>query len=153
MDMSRLLDASGEGMLLFYLSWMTAEDIRKMTIQNSVLLSASICGILFSALRWTGGSIPIGLMDYLFLMLTVVLLHRFSRGQVGSGDLWTICLLPFYLSFSMSLGSLLGSFLMLMPAGILLWIEERNRKIRIPYLPFLWAGVCIQVIGNRLMHE
>lgn len=124
------------GVLLLLNAW---QDVRKREIVPWSLWIFLILGIIGNAVKpmhslWSmlgGAAVGIGML----------LISVFSRGSVGLGDGFLLCVTGIYLGLEANLLMLLGAlFLCALFSILLLCFRKAGRKTNVPFVPFLLAG-------------
>ena len=131
------------GMLAVY----SREDIKTGTLPVRGLLLGGAAGVgiyLYmrpcSVLSLAGG-IGVGLVLLLFAAV--------SRGSIGSGDGYLLCVTGIFLGFWDNLALLMSALLFSAGfAGILLLIKRCGRKEKIPFVPFVLAAYLVFLAGE-----
>ncbi len=130
------------------LAYHSVFDLRWQFIPGKSLAA----GVILSSC-WTLGRVMLGAQSWLgtFISLmpgiVVLLLARVGREQVGRGDAWELIHMGNWLGWSHCLTAfgiaLSGAFVV---SVLLLVLGRAKRNTRIPFVPFLCAGVVIRLI-------
>ncbi len=114
------------------------------------LLAAVLAGALFrlTAGPWNGGMA----VECLLPGLGVLALSRSSRGAIGSGDGWALLAVGWFLGGWNTFRLFWGGLLLASLWAAAVFFRNRNRKERLPFLPFLWAAhslYLLSFLGSR----
>lgn len=134
------------------LAYHSVFDFRRQYIPGKSLAA----GVILSSC-WTLGRVMMGTQSWsascigLIPGIVVLLLARVSREQIGRGDAWELIHMGNWLGWShclMALGiALSGIFLV---SVLLLALGRAKRNTRIPFVPFLCAGVVIRLLCSGI---
>lgn len=121
---------------LFLCSW---QDIRRKKISIPLILGG-LAALLMGA--WFCQKLNVGSrLGGLSLGILLLGMNPVTRGQVGIGDGLIVCIMGLCLGFNQSvlllLYALVGAAFL---SGILLMVFHVNRKMTIPFVPFLLLG-------------
>ena len=137
--------------LAVILGVLAAEDLRKHSLKGSTLVIYSALGMLTALLRAMGKGSELPLLDAVFMMALLLLIRAILKGHVGTGDLWILAGLPLYLKSHEIWEVLFWGILCMLPPALMQWMEEKDGRGGLPFVPFLWAGVMI-LIGRYLQY-
>ena len=102
------------------------------------LLAAVLAGVWF---RLLAGPLDGGQAAGCLLPgLGVLGLSRVSRGAIGSGDGWALLAVGWFLGGWNTFRLFWGGLLLASIWAAAVWFRNRNRKEKLPFLPFLWAA-------------
>lgn len=112
---------------------------------REISIVVTLSGIIFSGLMvifmpaYTIGEVLGGIGIGIFLMICSLI----TKGQIGIGDGIICCFTGLCGGFSDTLGMLLaGLFFSAAVSVVLLVTKKAERKTKIPFVPFLFAGYC-----------
>lgn len=80
--------------------------------------------------------------------LGVLGLSRGSRGAIGSGDGWVLLAVGWFLGGWHTFQLLWGGLLLASLWAVTVFFRKRNRKERLPFIPFLWAAHSLYLLGH-----
>ncbi len=139
LNLSEILKHSGViwiGVLLFFLG---IQDLRQKEISCWWLISIIpfiVIEIITSSEITFMGRIFGGLLGFFFIILS-----KITKGQIGIGDGYVLCVIGIMLGISKSAILLSYAFLLTSVVSMILLIFFRwNRKKTIPFIPFIFFG-------------
>lgn len=139
----------GEKIMLFMLGAMlgvsTWMDIRKRQVSVILLVVSGVLGLLGIVIWNTvsygsmAGGMAVGIL--------VAGLSKLTKGEVGLGDGWLLCVTGIYLGIYRNMELLLTALFLAAVWGALLMVfHKADRKTRLPFVPFLmvaYIGICL----------
>lgn len=136
------------GGLLLGLSIIVVEDIRAFRIPDIATLPLIVGGILCAALQGAAGPAAAGaLVGYVFMLAVEILYHRLrGRDGLGRGDAKLFAAAGAWVGWT-------GLPLVLLVAaasGLLAAVATGRRNSRIPFGPFLAAGLLVTLAADRI---
>ena len=129
-------------LLLLYLGAASYTDVKRKTVSMRM---AVLFGVLALAVEiyvkdpvfvWLAGAVP-----GCFLLL----LSRVTREAVGYGDGVTLAVIGLFTGFAQAMGIFMGALLILCPVALLFLIWKRDRKMTLPFVPFLLAAYLLRL--------
>ena len=133
-----------EGLTGGFLLLCSCQDIRKRKISAKLLAVFGLIGAVLALESeaswqiWAGRLLPGACM---------LLLSRLSGEAVGYGDGLAVFVCGLLLEPKRNIAMLLtGSFFCALAAAVLFAAGKAKRKTSLPFLPFLLAGFCVQLI-------
>ncbi len=138
------------GIFLGILSRMAWEDGRKNVIRSSTLWIYSVVGIVTAAIRqiWMQESLP--WMDMAILAFLLCFLKKVMPQGMGEGDIWTLMVLPMYVTAAQMWEGILYSMFLMIPIAAWQYWRKKDKTAGIPYLPFLWMGMML--VGRNMWY-
>lgn len=138
------------GIFLGILSRMAWEDGRKNVIRSSTLWIYSVVGIVTAAIRqiWMQESLP--WMDMATLAFLLCFLKKVMPQGMGEGDIWTLMVLPMYVTAAQMWEGILHSMFLMIPIAAWQYWRKKDKTAGIPYLPFLWMGMML--VGRNMLY-
>ncbi len=138
------------GIFLGILSRMAWEDGRKNVIRSSTLWIYSVVGIVTAAIRqiWMQESLP--WMDMAILAFLLCFLKKVMPQGMGEGDIWTLMVLPMYVTAAQMWEGILYSMFLMIPIAAWQYWRKKDKTAGIPYLPFLWMGMML--VGRNMLY-
>lgn len=137
-----MMEILGVGILLTIQAYW---DIRCRRLPLVITVIGGACGLLCSLL---GGRAPIGIVLGLIPGIVALLIGKVTREAIGYGDGLLLCAMGTYLSCSQLLSVCMVACTL---AGIIalgmLVIGRKSGKSELPFVPFLWLGYGIYLIG------
>ena len=119
--------------VLFFLAFMGLEDFKDQCVSLWKILLFLITGIFYFSIQYQWISIPI-----------------FSNGAIGLADGLIVLALGIWIGFWELLGVLSGAFfLSFFVAGFLFFFHKKNRTETIPFIPFLLAGMFLNLFFSQ----
>lgn len=122
--------------------WMflcSIQDIKRKEIHISLLIMG-VVPIMVSSIFWVEISLQNRLLGIL-LGGILLIIHWFSKGQIGLGDVIVVSILGGSLGFYLCSGILMFSlFLSAILSLVLIVFKRVKRKTTIPFTPFLFIG-------------
>ena len=136
-----------EGICLLVLLVLSTIDIKKRQIPVWLIIAAGAASILYH--------ITVGKQD-LYLMLGgivigcfFIFISKITREGLGYGDSFGILVLGIYLGFWQMLELLTFSFFLLTFVSIpFIWKKRMNRKVRLPFYPFMAGGYLLLIFAG-----
>ncbi|WP_026507982.1 hypothetical protein [Butyrivibrio sp. MC2013] len=128
--------------MLVYLVAGAVIDIKKRSVTGLYLgMGAAIAAV--SALVRIAAGLPLPMVFFELLPGLAILFVAFVTGQkIGYGDGWMILFCgPVFGLMNVALGSCAGFFLAGAFSAVLLLLRKAGRNTRLPFLPFLAAGM------------
>jgi len=134
-----------EGVLFFGLLLGAIMDIRQRQLSVTYLGSIGVLGIINQIFERQNSFLPVA--GGIGIGLLFIFLSKMSKGGIGMGDALLISAIGIYLGFwKLILLTGYGLFL----SGIfslILIIVKKDRKLTIPFVPFLCAGYLWMVLS------
>lgn len=131
--------------LVGILFMMALQDIRTQEIRGRMLVFYSVTGIFTAGIRFFGYECTLAGADALLLGILLLILHRVSGDGVGTADFWILAGLPLFLDADTMWMGIAASMPLLLLTALCTYWEERDRCAGIPYIPFLTAGMLIEM--------
>ncbi len=131
--------------LVVILFMMALQDIRTQEVRGRTLVFYSVTGIVTAGIRFFGYGCTLAGADALLLGILLLILHRISKNGVGTADFWILAGLPLFLDADTMWMGIAASMPLLLLTALCTYWEERDRYTGIPYIPFLTAGVFIEI--------
>lgn len=127
------------------LAGMSVSDMIFRKVPEGMLVTAGVGALLYQCMFRTadGWLVLAGAgVGGCFLLLSKV-----TKEGIGYGDNWGILILGIYLGVWNLLGLLLGAFVLLLPAGMILFMTGRcKRRTSLPFYPFLTGGYILVLL-------
>lgn len=125
-----------KGLVFLLLIWNAWQDCRKREIVPVSLCIFLLGGILVNIIY--AYQTPVNIAGGLLIGVGMLLLSQLSRGAVGKGDGYLLCVAGLYLGMGETLALLLGGLLLCAVWALLLLVLKRaGKNTEIPFIPFL----------------
>lgn len=139
----------GEVFMMMILIVLSKEDIQNFYLENRTLLMLILLAIGEGIIRIYQETWNYPLETFLYEMM-LLLLMNLSRKKLGGGDLIVLAALGLIMPIFELWAVLLGTFTLLLPSALLLWIQEKDAGASLPFLPFLTGGILMMKILYRV---
>lgn len=127
------------GLVIALLIWNAWQDCRKKEIVPVSLWIFLAAGLLVNMVY--AYQSPASLLGGMLTGGGILILSHLSKGAVGRGDGYLLCVTGVYLGTAETLALLLGAlFLCAVWSLLLLALKRAGRKTEIPFVPFLLAA-------------
>ena len=137
-------------LFLFYSGLLAWQDIRTRRLDCRLLAAGSLTGLLLLLALILRGNIETarlwqGYLPGLTVGLGLLALSRAAKEAIGEGDALCFISFAFWQPWDVLLSLLFGSLLLAGVTGLfLMMVLHRNRKLRLPFCPFVWAAAILQ---------
>ena len=131
--------------ITIFLILSTLLDLRKKEVNISLCIIFALVGLIYEIFisKTDILSIILGIIPGIFLMLTSIVTNE----EIGKGDAAILCTIGIYLGLKKSILVLIYAlFMTVIIGGILLLIRKKNKKYKIPFVPFIlcsYIALCI----------
>jgi len=135
--------------VLVFLALCSMQDAREKRISVKLLVLA---GGLFGMASLLFEDMHIGQrICNMMPGLAALLLAFLTKEQVGYGDAACLIVLGSMISADVLLGAVMGGLILLSICSVILLAGKKaDRKTTLPFLPYLSAGMLVQVVLNRV---
>ena len=134
-------------LLLGVLGVHSIEDIRQKKITAAVTFVFSVIGIVLQV--WNGNHSMVQTLSGMALGVCIMGCSYLTKGKIGIGDGMILVMTGSYLGIVDNLCLLCISFFLAGILGILLLVLGFDKQTKIPFVPFLFLGELLMVIGGR----
>lgn len=123
----------------------TLIDLRKKEVNISLCISVALVGLIYEIFisKTDILSIILGILPGIFLMLTSIVTNE----EIGKGDAAILSTIGIFLGLKKTILVLIYAlFSTIIIGGILLLIRKKNKKYKIPFVPFIlfsYIALCI----------
>lgn len=131
--------------ITIFLILSTLIDLRKKEVNISLCISVALVGLIYEIFisKTDILSIILGILPGIFLMLTSIVTNE----EVGKGDAAILSTIGIFLGLKKTILVLIYAlFSTIIIGGILLLIRKKNKKYKIPFVPFIlfsYIALCI----------
>ena len=131
--------------ITIFLILSTLIDLRKKEVNISLCISVALVGLIYEIFisKTDILSIILGILPGIFLMLTSIVTNE----EIGKGDAAILSTLGIFLGLKKTILVLIYAlFSTIIIGGILLLIRKKNKKYKIPFVPFIlfsYIALCI----------
>ena len=131
--------------ITIFLILSTLLDLRKKEVNISLCVGFALLGLIYEIFISKAEllSVILGIIPGIFLMLTSMATNE----EIGKGDAAILCTIGIYLGLKKSILVLIYAlFMTVIIGGILLLIRKKNKKYKIPFVPFIlcsYIALCI----------
>lgn len=131
--------------ITIFLILSTLIDLRKKEVNISLCISVALVGLIYEIYisKTDILSIILGILPGIFLMLTSIVTNE----EVGKGDAVILSTIGIFLGLKKTILVLIYAlFSTIIIGGILLLIRKKNKKYKIPFVPFIlfsYIALCI----------
>lgn len=131
--------------IIIFLILSTLLDLRKKEVNISLCISFALLGLIYEIFISKAEllSVILGIIPGIFLILTSMATNE----EIGKGDAAILCTIGIYLGLKKSILVLIYAlFMTVIIGGILLLIRKKNKKYKIPFVPFIlcsYIALCI----------
>lgn len=131
--------------ITIFLILSTLIDLRKKEVNISLCISVALVGLIYEIFisKTDILSIILGILPGIFLMLTSIVTNE----EIGKGDAAILSTIGIFLGLKKTILVLIYAlFSTIIIGGILLLIRKKNKKYRIPFVPFIlfsYIALCI----------
>ncbi len=131
--------------ITIFLILSTLIDLRKKEVNISVCISVALVGLIYEIFisKTDILSIILGILPGIFLMLTSIVTNE----EIGKGDAAILSTIGIFLGLKKTILVLIYAlFSTIIIGGILLLIRKKNKKYKIPFVPFIlfsYIALCI----------
>ena len=131
--------------ITIFLILSTLLDLRKKEVNISLCISFALLGLIYEIFISKAEllSVILGIIPGIFLILTSMATNE----EIGKGDAAILCTIGIYLGLKKSILVLIYAlFMTVIIGGILLLIRKKNKKYKIPFVPFIlcsYIALCI----------
>lgn len=130
---------------------LSIEDIRTKKISLWPVFVLAGSGAVFG-LYAKGTSYLMEIVVSVAMGLIICAVGIVSDNGIGSGDAWTIMALCMCIGCSKTVTVLFYAFVFCCVCGVLcIWVFRQNRKMKLPFLPFLLAAYGFQNVQECFM--
>ena len=89
-------------------------------------------------------------MDMATLAFLLCFLKKVMPQGMGEGDIWTLMVLPMYVTAAQMWEGILYSMFLMIPIAAWQYWRKKDKTAGIPYLPFLWMGMML--VGRNMLY-
>ncbi len=131
--------------ITIFLILSTLIDLRKKEVNISLCISVALVGLIYEIFisKTDILSIILGILPGIFLMLTSIVTNE----EIGKGDAAILSTIGIFLGLKKTILVLIYAlFSTIIIGGILLLIRKKNKKYKIPFVPFIlfsYITLCI----------
>lgn len=131
--------------ITIFLILSTLIDLRKKEVNISLCISVALVGLIYETFisKTDILSIILGILPGIFLMLTSIVTNE----EIGKGDAAILSTIGIFLGLKKTILVLIYAlFSTIIIGGILLLIRKKNKKYKIPFVPFIlfsYIVICI----------
>ena len=131
--------------ITIFLILSTLIDLRKKEVNISLCISVALVGLIYEIFisKTDILSIILGILPGIFLMLTSIVTNE----EIGKGDAAILSTIGIFLGLKKTILVLIYAlFSTIIIGGILLLIRKKNKKYKIPFVPFIlfsYFALCI----------
>ncbi len=131
--------------ITIFLILSTLIDLRKKEVNISLCISVALVGLIYEIFisKTDILSIILGILPGIFLMLTSIVTNE----EIGKGDAAILSTIGIFLGIKKTILVLIYAlFSTIIIGGILLLIRKKNKKYKIPFVPFIlfsYIALCI----------
>ena len=131
--------------IIIFLILSTLLDLRKKEVNISLCVGVALLGLIYEIFISKAEllSVILGIIPGIFLILTSMATNE----EIGKGDAAILCTIGIYLGLKKSILVLIYAlFMTVIIGGILLLIRKKNKKYKIPFVPFIlcsYIALCI----------
>jgi len=131
--------------ITIFLILSTLIDLRKKEVNISLCISVALVGLIYEIFisKTDILSIILGILPGIFLMLTSIVTNE----EIGKGDATILSTIGIFLGLKKTILVLIYAlFSTIIIGGILLLIRKKNKKYKIPFVPFIlfsYIALCI----------
>ena len=131
--------------IMIFLILSTLLDLRKKEVNISLCIIFALVGLIYEIFisKTDILSIILGIIPGIFLMLTSIVTNE----EIGKGDAVILGIIGIFLGLKKSILVLIYAlFMTVIIGGILLLIRKKNKKYKIPFVPFIlfsYIALCI----------
>jgi leader peptidase (prepilin peptidase)/N-methyltransferase len=131
--------------ITIFLILSTLIDLRKKEVNISLCISVALVGLIYEIFisKTDILSIILGILPGIFLMLTSIVTNE----EIGKGDAAILSTIGIFLGLKKTILVLIYAlFSTIIIGGILLLIRKKNKKYKIPFVPFIlfsYIALCI----------
>lgn len=131
--------------ITIFLILSTLIDLRKKEVNISLCISVALVGLIYEIFisKTDILSIILGILPGIFLMLTSIVTNE----EIGKGDAAILSTIGIFLGLKKTIWVLIYAlFSTIIIGGILLLIRKKNKKYKIPFVPFIlfsYIALCI----------
>lgn len=131
--------------ITIFLILSTLIDLRKKEVNISLCISVALVGLIYEIFisKTDILSIILGILPGIFLMLTSIVTNE----EIGKGDAAILGTIGIFLGLKKTILVLIYAlFSTIIIGGILLLIRKKNKKYKIPFVPFIlfsYITLCI----------
>jgi len=131
--------------IMIFLILSTLLDLRKKEVNISLCIIFALVGLIYEIFisKTDILSIILGIIPGIFLMLTSIVTNE----EIGKGDAVILGIIGIFLGLKKSILVLIYAlFMTVIIGGILLIIRKKNKKYKIPFVPFIlfsYIALCI----------
>ena len=131
--------------ITIFLILSTLIDLRKKEVNISLCISVALVGLIYEIFisKTDILSIILGILPGIFLMLTSIVTNE----EIGKGDAAIFSTIGIFLGLIKTILVLIYAiFSTIIIGGILLLIRKKNKKYKIPFVPFIlfsYIALCI----------
>lgn len=122
--------------ITIFLILSTLIDLRKKEVNISLCISVALVGLIYEIFisKTDILSIILGILPGIFLMLTSIVTNE----EIGKGDAAILSTIGIFLGLKKTILVLIYAlFSTIIIGGILLLIRKKNKKYKIPFVPFI----------------
>ena len=131
--------------ITIFLILSTLIDLRKKEVNISLCIIVALVGLIYEIFisKTDILSIILGILPGIFLMLTSIVTNE----EIGKGDATILSTIGIFLGLKKTILVLIYAlFSTIIIGGILLLIRKKNKKYKIPFVPFIlfsYIALCI----------
>lgn len=131
--------------ITIFLILSTLIDLRKKEVNILLCISVALVGLIYEIFisKTDILSIILGILPGIFLMLTSIVTNE----EIGKGDAAVLSTIGIFLGLKKTIWVLIYAlFSTIIIGGILLLIRKKNKKYKIPFVPFIlfsYIALCI----------
>lgn len=131
--------------ITIFLILSTLLDLKKKEVNISLCIGVALIGLIYGIFinKTDLLSIILGIIPGIFLMLTSIVTNE----EIGKGDAVILSTIGIFLGLKKTILVLIYAlFMTVIIGGILLLIRKKNKKYKIPFVPFIlcsYIALCI----------
>lgn len=131
--------------IIIFLTLSTILDVKKKEVNTILCVIVAAVGLVYELfiMKTNIAIIILGILPGVFLMLASIVTNE----EIGKGDAVILSTIGIFLGLKKSILILINAlFMTVLIGGIFLLIKKKNRKYKIPFVPFIlfsYISICI----------
>ncbi len=131
--------------IIIFLTLSTLLDVKKKEVNTILCVIVAAVGLVYELfiMKTNIAIIILGILPGVFLMLASIVTNE----EIGKGDAVILSTIGIFLGLKKSILILINAlFMTVLIGGIFLLIKRKNRKYKIPFVPFIlfsYISICI----------
>lgn len=131
--------------IIIFLTLSTLLDVKKKEVNTILCVIVAAVGLVYELfiMKTNIAIIILGILPGVFLMLASIVTNE----EIGKGDAVILSTIGIFLGLKKSILILVNAlFMTVLIGGIFLLIKKKNRKYKIPFVPFIlfsYISICI----------